>query len=94
METTLKVASYIQNATIGFVNQNNNIKNAVNALKSLTHQPRYTIPNTTKMGSQEEYFGISDDDRKTISDFIKFLEKKEMPMREVFDFIVITASEE
>jgi len=87
MQIEIKTAYELQNATVNFANQNNSIKIAIEALKSITHRPLGHIANTEKFLNKNDYFGITEEDRKTISDFIKFLETKEMPMGELFKCI-------
>jgi hypothetical protein len=85
---SIELASDIQNATINFVNQNNNIQAAITALKNITHSPLGVIPNTNKLISKDDYLGINEEDRKVISEFIFFLEKKQVPLREVFVMLI------
>jgi len=84
----IEKAAAMQNATVAYTLQNSNIATAIQALKSITHHPMGTIENTSKLGSKNDYFGISEEDRKTIGSFISFLETKEMPMRQLFDYIL------
>ena len=96
MENTisLETAHTLQNATLMYVNQNKNIQIAIDALKSITHGKVQTIPNTSVMNKKSEYLGISEADSKIISDFVDFLKSKEMPMRDLFNYIIRQAVSE
>lgn len=82
-KVTFKGANELQKATINFNNQNNNLRSAIEALKCIAHRPICAIPNKNK------FLGITSEDRKKISDFIEFLETKEMPMRELFEYVLM-----
>lgn len=91
METiSRRLATDLQNATSNYATQNVNLQNAIDALKTITHKPLFTIPCTLQLGNKNDHLGITNEDRKLISDFISFLESKHMPMRELFNFIIDT----
>lgn len=82
METiSRRLAADLQNATANFTTQNNNIQTAIDALKSITHKPLFTIPSSLNLGNKNDQnliLGITNEDRKLISGFISFLESKHM----------------
>jgi hypothetical protein len=85
---SLKKAQDLQNATAACITQNMHIESAVKSLKEITHRPLPTIDVTYKLNEKNQVLGISDDDRKKISEFYEWLESKKMPMRELFASIV------
>ena len=81
---TIEKANNLQNITERYVKQNISIETAVTALKNITHAPLAGIPNYQKFINQNDYFGVTDMDRKKINEFIDWLSSLKMPLGELF----------